>query len=205
MNSLPGYDILTNNRVDKIGGGVAIFVPSQFEYVIIEDMNLMNEIAETLFIEISDRDKRKTILGVVYKSPHSNSADFLDTLNNLLHCHSVQNKRCIIMGDFNYDLLASDTNISANDFLETFLSASFLPLISRPTRITNTSATLIDNFFSNIRSEFKAGIVISDISDHFPIFIYCSNQYQANNFPNYVPKRHVYSDVNISRLKIGYI
>ena len=105
------------------------------------------------------------------------------------------------MGDFNYDLLASDTNISANDFLETFLSASFLPLISRPTRITNTSATLIDNFFSNIRSEFKAGIVISDISDHFPIFIYCSNQYQANNFPNYVPKRHVYSDVNISRLK----
>ena len=57
MNSLPGYDMITNNRVDKIGGGVAFFVPSQYEYVILEDMNLMNEIAETLFIEIIDRDK----------------------------------------------------------------------------------------------------------------------------------------------------
>ena len=79
-------------------------MPIQFEYVIIEDKKVMNEIAGTLFIEITDRNRRNNILGVVFKPPQSNHADFLNTLNNLLHYHSVQNKKCIIMGDFNYDL-----------------------------------------------------------------------------------------------------
>jgi len=46
-----------------------------------------------------------------------------------------------------------------------------VPLISRPTRITDNSATLIDNMCLTNPSNFTAGIIISDVSDHFPIFV----------------------------------
>ena len=50
------------------------------------------------------------------------------------------------------------------------MSASFLPLISKPTRVANQSATLIDNIFCNILPLPESGIILSDISDHYPIF-----------------------------------
>ncbi|MBM3206904.1 MAG: reverse transcriptase family protein, partial [Candidatus Staskawiczbacteria bacterium] len=42
--------------------------------------------------------------------------------------------------------------------------------ISKPTRITCDTATLIDNIFSNYMGSLTCGILISDISDHLPIF-----------------------------------
>ena len=50
------------------------------------------------------------------------------------------------------------------------LSASFLPLITKPTRVTNQTATLIDNIFCNVVPLPESGIILSDISDHYPIF-----------------------------------
>ena len=49
----------------------------------------------------------------------------------------------------------------------------FLPFITRPSRTTATSATLIDNIFTNdIRdiSHYVQGLFINDLSDHFPVF-----------------------------------
>ena len=47
----------------------------------------------------------------------------------------------------------------------------FLPMITKPTRITAHSATLIDNIFTNNTTvSSKSGLIISDISDHLPIF-----------------------------------
>ena len=45
------------------------------------------------------------------------------------------------------------------------------PLIKRPTRITNHSATLNDNILSNAFGiSHNSGILENDISDHLPIF-----------------------------------
>ena len=75
------------------------------------------------------------------------------------------------MGDFNINLLNSINSHSLpQEFLDNFFAATFMPLISRPTRLTDTSATLIDNIFSNIHPSPRTGIIMSDISDHFPIF-----------------------------------
>ena len=51
-------------------------------------------------------------------------------------------------------------------------SFSFFPSINKPTRITKSSATIIDNIFVNrIHSKsITAGILTSGISDHCPVF-----------------------------------
>ena len=55
------------------------------------------------------------------------------------------------------------------------LSNHLLPLICHPPRVTSTSATLIDNIFSNVMAKCeRSAIVYSDVSDHFPIAIQCN-------------------------------
>ena len=51
------------------------------------------------------------------------------------------------MGDFNLDLLNTDLHSATNEFMNAFFSHFLYPLISRPTRLTWCSATLIDNIF----------------------------------------------------------
>ena len=49
-------------------------------------------------------------------------------------------------------------------------SHAFTPLITKPTRVTSNTATLIDNIFTNSSRNSFNGILLSDISDHIPIF-----------------------------------
>ena len=46
-----------------------------------------------------------------------------------------------------------------------------LQLINLPTRVTTSSETLLDNFFTNLESyeSCKPFVICEDISDHFPI------------------------------------
>ena len=76
------------------------------------------------------------------------------------------------MGDFNIDLLKSESCDYTNRFLEILSTSSYIPLVLRPTRITQHTATLIDNIFTNnidIIDLSINGIIFSDISDHLPI------------------------------------
>jgi len=69
-------------------------------------------------------------------------------------------------------------------------SNSLFPTIYKPTRITPTSATLLDNIFTNVDRQFKCGILISDISDHLPVFLtLCSQDQSTNEQENIAYKR----------------
>ena len=89
----------------------------------------------------------------------------------------------MLCGDFNIDLLNKDCN-NLTSFLNTMYSLSLLPSISKPTRIIDNSATRIDNFFINEPFNFESGILISDISDHFPIFFNRKNFFCTNSSKN---------------------
>ena len=54
-----------------------------------------------------------------------------------------------------------------------------IPLINKRTRVAKANATLIDHSLTNdfLDTVSSTGIVKSDISDHFPIFLITSAQY----------------------------
>ena len=96
------------------------------------------------------------------------------------------------MGDYNLDLLKTDGNQHIKDFTNMMFSSTFYPLISRLTRVTNSSASLIDNTFVNrIEKYYKCGILFTDLSDHLPVFLTSSNLQR--------PRHH--NDINIFILK----
>ena len=90
--------------------------------------------------------------------------DIMDPVNK-------QNKYCVIMGDMNIDLLKFETHLKTSDYLDNLFQNNFLPTITKPTRITSTSATLIDHIYmNNITTAGKSGIIITDPADHFGTF-----------------------------------
>ena len=73
------------------------------------------------------------------------------------------------MGDFNIDLIKSNSNANASEFLDVIYSSNLLPHITSPTRLTSRSHNLIDNIFSNINEECTSGNIINTILDHLGI------------------------------------
>ena len=63
---------------------------------------------------------------------------------------------------------------STKNVLDIMYSFGLYPLIDKPTRVTDSSATLIDNIFTNeLRHNLTCGILFNDISDNLPIFALC--------------------------------
>ena len=73
-------------------------------------------------------------------------------LNGMLGKLQHENKHVYITGDFNVNNMLPHIKSSLNrqDFMNIFSSSFFSPLITKPTRVNDHSATLIDNIYCNI-------------------------------------------------------
>lgn len=107
------------------------------------------------------------------------------------------------MGDFNIDLLKFNSHNKTHTFLENMISTGLLPLITKPTRVTEYSATLIDHIYTNkYTNNVSTGILITDISDHFGTFcIIGKNRIKSDiSGPKYKTVRN-FSDHNLAQFK----
>ena len=160
-------------RENRRGGGVSIFVNPLISFKTRPDLEKCDDNIECAFIQILQNPLNSTcnpLIGAVYRPPNSNAVQFNDSLNELLNKVKSEQKTCYIMGDFNFNLVKPDSH--ATNFLDLMHTFSFRPLIDRPTRITSSSKTLIDNVFTNdLTSDVKSGILYTCISDHLPNFV----------------------------------
>ena len=124
-----------------------------------------------LVIEIETDNFEKTLIGVIYRPPEYSNIDlFNEYIQTILHRLSKAKNPSFIMGDFNIDMLnMTDTTTT---FLNTMSTFYFKPNIFNPTRLNNDGkfTSLIDNIFTNTTNDSFSGIIVYDISDHFPIF-----------------------------------
>ena len=73
------------------------------------------------------------------------------------------------MTDQNLDYLKINTHSNTRKFYELNLTNNLIPTIFRPTRVTHSSATLIDNIYvdAELYTNIDACVIPTDISDHF--------------------------------------
>jgi hypothetical protein len=163
-----------------MGGGLSFFIKNHINYKVRHDLTYQDGATETLWIEI-DRNSANTtnnlLMGLIYRIPGTDPKEFMNTLNNTLLITNGENKQCIHCGDYNLNLLNTDTHLPTKEFIDMNFTYSLYPTINRPTRITSTMATIIDNLFTSLTSSTnsKSGIILSDLSDHFPIFLLLYN------------------------------
>ena len=97
---------------------------------------------------------------------------FLNYLYQIIDKIHNENKYCILMGDFNINLLNFESHPITEQFINTLSTNFFHPQILKPTRITNHSATLIDNiFFNSAEHHTISGNILHDGTDHMPNFL----------------------------------
>lgn len=171
---LEGYTLNHITRVDRKGGGVAIYVHNSLDYKNINVMSMnVNGIMECISVELCISNRRNIIVNCTYRTPGSDLQIFTEHIELMLK--KVNNKKSIFLcGDLNIDLLKYNDNKGTKTFVDMMFSIGLYPLIDKPTRITDHSATLIDNIFTNeLDHNISSGLLISDISDHLPIFAIC--------------------------------
>ena len=180
-----GYN-LTEYFIREQGsrGGVAIFTKKGLKCIPRTDLMIYKEgLYESCFIElITDIGQKNIIVGEFYRIPGTNEKDFLHELDKLLRTIDIEQKELLIGSDQNIDLLKINTHNNSSELLEICLKSSVIPTIIRPTRITHSTSTLIDNLFisSNLTKNYKSGIILSEISDHFACFIMITNSKKIN-------------------------
>jgi hypothetical protein len=186
---LPGYKIIRNDRLGKVGGGVAMYIKSNLKFKILSYSSPHYcSRPEFLFIEIVINNI-KFLLGVCYKPP---KIGFLsDFENNLLGLLPSYN-HTIIMGDFNSDLLKPGT-FNYNQLTSMFFSCNLSILPLNATHHTNHSNTLLDIMVVSDPALIihHGQIPVPGISSHDLIFCVLST---PNSRPD--PTFITYRDIN---------
>ena len=110
--------------------------------------------------------------------PDSSVDIFSDRMTDILNTVNKENKLFYMLGDLNIDLLKYEEHRLISSFLDMFYSNNVFPLITKPTRMTQTTATLIDHVLTNnfdVWGKHRQGILCTDISDHNAVFHIAGN------------------------------
>ena len=104
--------------------------------------------------------------------------------------------------DHNMDLLKSEAHTQTRKFLETLHDENLFPAITRPSRIMQTSATLIDNVFLSeiLYRQFDSALLIRDTSDHLPSLVLIKQTKLMDKTPIEFKSRKLNKD-KITRIK----
>ena len=176
---LDGYKFIYKPKLASHHGGVGFYVTDSIDYQVLP-VTVDDVLCDSLFIEICLRSTDesqidKVILGNIYRPPRADNESyelFLQKLERVI-MNFQNDKQVILMGDFNIDLLKINEKEQISDFFDMLVSNGYIPRITLPTRVTEHSKTLIDNYFVKLQNlkNLSAGILKSQISDHYPYFM----------------------------------
>ncbi|KAL7374674.1 hypothetical protein ABVT39_005135 [Epinephelus coioides] len=176
---LDGYELSYINRENKSGGGVAVYVDISLNYRVVQNMSTATDnLFECITIEICKEKNKNVIISCIYRAPGANTELFSNWIEASFA--RMNQKVVFICGDINIDLPNPNEHKLTDKFINTMYSLSsfkqfFYPKITRPSRITSHSSTIIDNIFTNdTENNTVSRLLINDISDHLPVFTVCN-------------------------------
>ena len=155
-----GRNSITDLNVDNLQGLASL------ERLDIDDNDITRIKKDTFQV-----DGKSIIVGSLYRPPNSKEGIIVNELTELSNKIKSEKKELILGMDHNLDLLKSAEHKMTQNFLDSLLDQDIPPTITRPTRITHSTATLIDNIFvsNNLYWDFESSLILNDISDHLPV------------------------------------
>ena len=173
---IEGYQVIQKYREHRKGGGVAILISENLNHRRRPDLESNTNVLEYCAIEVK-LARENVICCSCYRTSNTDvkifQTEYESLLNKLKPCKSK-----IIMGmDHNLDLLKYSKHRPTRKFIQINENFDLVPCITHPTRLTHSSATLIDNIFVNTEQvrDLRSVILINDISDHLPTCMILEN------------------------------
>ena len=131
----------------------------------------MEDNFECLWIEINRRFCKPMAVGVVCRPGYLNIEDFVKALTRILDNTDLDKVETIILGDFYVDYSAKEKSLTLQVGRICTFSFNLTQIISRPTRVTETSKSTIDLLLVNNNHKIvQCDVLNSSISDPSAIF-----------------------------------
>ena len=182
------YSYLSKQTQQRERGGVCIYINDlSYDFQLLPSYSYKDKYNNILSIKIipkfthyinkTKQKSRQKLITVCYRSPDANNDYFLPNLTAILTNIHKTNKPSYIAGDMNYNIININHHLPTQDYHTLLTTHTYQQVITRPTRITDTTATLIDHIWHNDTSvgcttlNNYPGIIYSDISDHLPVFL----------------------------------
>ena len=148
-----------------------MYVSSKLNFEVIAE-NTLNANCEDIWICIKNiKTSKKILIASIYRHPSSDTALFVESLNNKIADLDILNYNAYLLGDFNINISMNRRSSDAQNYLDMLASNSLCPIITQPTRVADTSSTIIDHIITNCTSHsILPGIIKSDLTDHYPVF-----------------------------------
>ena len=168
--SIEGYKLW---RADRTRNGVACYVKSELGYKFRKDFSTD---IENIFFDILLPNSKPILVGIIYRPP--DQSGFLGKLTEAIKTTQKFDKQEVyILGDFNINLLSKETLcIRKPKYYTEFCSLHGLrQLLNSPTRITESTSTLLDHILTNsVDRVSQSGILDIGLSDH--MLTYCTRK-----------------------------
>ena len=173
---IKGYTFAGKPRLYRKGGGVGILIRNDIVFRRKEELEVKSNVLENMIIKVKCQTNILMCSG--YRPPNTSPVDFSTDYENILknganHKHT----NSVIDIDNNLDFIKHSRHNPTQLYLTQNLDSHMIHTITRPTRITQNSATLIDNLFisQKLQDNYKSGILIYDTSDHLPCYVILSD------------------------------
>ena len=159
-------------------GGAGIYISDGIDYEVREDLSLSVDNCEDIWVELksdypkTQLKKSSLVIGIVYRHPKGKYELFSKRLCNNIQLLNKSKTPCVIMGDFNVNLLKYNLVGAVTDYINNLQSAGCLSFINKPTRVYKRGArwesSCPDHVYSNCTYDIVEPFIIkSAISDHF--------------------------------------
>ncbi len=176
--NIDSYYFISSPRMKGRGGGIAMYIHKSVQCVILYKScdATSNSNIDVLVVKLLQLN---LVVCCMYCPPGTEAAQIVAEIDN--HKSLVNPLESFIVGgDFNINLLDDGPSL---DFISNVYTIGLQPVITLPTRVTDNSSTLIDNFLCDISLLPVSSYVLKlNLSDHFLIAVAVKRPRLSPNF-----------------------
>jgi hypothetical protein len=210
--NINGYHplIYKSRHNNSQGGGVGMYINVNISFEILEAQSIfVDRVFESIFVKIPVSKTKHVVIGSLYRpgslpnsSPLTQYNQFSEIYANIVNSFTDLNLDFYICGDINIDLIKLKTCKIASEYIDLLFSLGLIQIVTKPTRCTPSSATLIDHIVTNVLSPlYESSIIVDFTSDHFPIFF--SINHSSKPMISKTTESRDFSNENVTKFKLA--
>ena len=160
--NIPGYSIIRRDPIIHKETGLAIYIHNSVNFRHVP--HLEQHHIESVWLEVCLKNSPPVLIGFCYRNP-SERSDWKERFTAMMDAVCMEAKEILLLGDLNIDLLRQNA-----PWINLINMYHLRQVITRPTRVTANSESLIDHIYvSDMNNVIEHCVPVSACSDHYPV------------------------------------
>ena len=167
---IEGYTLYIQDRLNKRGGGVCAYIRNDIKVSKLKEISSVSEnYFHQLWLKLQSKKLKSIVICISYRPPECPLSCLETNLKSSFVQALLLNKPIFILGDLNCNVMKDcPENTALGNFM---FEMNLNQLIITPTRITDTSESLIDVIITSASHLVnERGVMDTIISDHLPVY-----------------------------------